>query len=91
METMVVACKRIPKYWYFHLLSITRIELCLLLNGCQHTYFTKLGKNLMLAILAHFSLSAISCTWTHFVDILGFFYYTFNVKNRREKWDAYNL
>jgi hypothetical protein len=61
METMVVECKRILKYWYFHLLSIVRIDLSFLLNGCQHTYFTKLGKNLMLAILAHFSLSVISC------------------------------
>jgi len=74
METMVVICKRIPKYCYFHMLSIARIELCLLLNGCQHTYFTKLGKNLMLAILAHFPSSVISCTWTHFVAILGFFF-----------------
>jgi len=72
METMVVVCKRIPKYCYFHMLSIARIELCLLLNGCQHTYFTKLGKNLMLTILAHFSSNVISCTRTHFVAILGF-------------------
>jgi hypothetical protein len=72
METMVVACKRIPNCWYFHVLSIAKIELCLLLDGCQHTYFTKLGKNLMLAILTHFSLNVISCTWTHFVEILGY-------------------